>query len=240
MVMIDIDENKLEYDLTGLFWYYVHTDEKDKQLTRLIDKVCCAYLVDRSKDRKDKGRLIANIVLNNDEQVLVKEYRLMTHKNLEVRTRFTDVMLRFAHGTDKLDLRKKASDGYLKLYEETSTVLYFVRSIELRKIKMLYDKHFMEEFRRVVISTFTHPGWMANILNIVKKNVDNGLENPYIKDILATYATKEPFMEVYWQDQYYDMLHEIGAIGDDDYHYQKAIIWENCADKRYNERRNLT
>lgn len=38
-------------------------------------------------------------------------------------------------------------------------------------------------------------------------------------------------MEVYWQDQYYDMLHEIGAIGDDDYHYQKAIIWENCADK---------
>lgn len=238
--MIDIDANKFEYDLTGLFWYYVPTDEKDKQLTKLIDKVCCAYLVDRSKDGKDKDRLIANIVLNNDEQVLVKEYGLMTHKNLEVRTRFTDVMLRFVHGTGKLDLRKKVSDGYLKLYEETGTVLYFVRSIELRKIKMLYDKQFMEEFRRVVISTFTHPGWMANILNIVKTNVDNGLENPYIKDILATYATKEPFMEVYWQDQYYDMLHDIGAIGDDNYHYQKAIIWENCADKEVANKKENT
>ncbi len=238
--MIDIDANKFEYDLTGLFWYYTPQNDEDKLLTDLIDKVCRAYLVDRSKNEKDKDRLIANLALSNDEQELVRKYGLMEHPNLEVSTRFNDVMLRFAHGKDKLDLRRKASDGYLKLYEETGTVLYFVRSIELRIVKKLYDKRFMEEFRRVVISTFIHPGWMTNILNIVKKNVDNGLENPYIKDILANYATKEPFMEVYWQDQYYDMLHKIGAIGDDNYHYQKALAWETCADKEVANRKEYT
>lgn len=52
--MIDIDADKFEYDLTGLFWHYTPKDNEDKLLTELIDKVCCAYLVDRSKDGKIK------------------------------------------------------------------------------------------------------------------------------------------------------------------------------------------
>lgn len=238
--MIDIGADKYEYDLTGLFWYYIPTDDEDKQLTELIDRVCCAYLVDRNKDGKDKDRLIANLALSNDEQELVRKYGLMEHPNLEVSTRFNDVMLRFAHGKDKLDLRRKVSDGYLKLYGETGTVLYFVRSIELRIVKTFYDDKFMESLRRVVIQSFTHPSWMTNILNTVKMNIENGLENPYIKDILAAYTSKAPFMEVYWQDQYYDMLHGIGAIDDDNYHYQKAMAWEACADKEVANRKENT
>ena len=87
--MIDIGANKYEYDLTGLFWNYSPTDDEDKQLTELIDKVCCAYLVDRNKDGKDKDRLIANLSLSDDEQELVKKYGLMEHPNLEVSTKCT-------------------------------------------------------------------------------------------------------------------------------------------------------
>ena len=238
--MIDIDADKFEYDLTGLFWHYTPKDNEDKLLTELIEKVCCAYLVDRSKDGKDKDWLIANLALNNGEKELVKKYNLMEHPNLEVRTRFIDVMLRFAYGKDKLDLRRKASDGYLKLYTETGTVLYLVRSFELRIVKTLYDDQFLEEFRRVIVQTLTHPSWMTNILNTVKKNVESGLKNPYIKEILAAYATRVPFMDVYWQDQYYDMLYGIGAIVDDAYHYQKALAWETCADKEVANKKENT
>lgn len=68
-----------------------------------------------------------------------------------------------------------ASDGYLALYKETGTVLFFVRAIEIRQVEALYDEAFMEELRDVIVGTLVYPGWLTKTLNQVIVNLADGL-----------------------------------------------------------------
>lgn len=226
--MIEIGQNIYEHDLLGLFWGYEPKDEEDEKMYVLLNRVCKAWVVDRYYDSEHE--IICNISLTEEEQKLVLKYKYMEHPNIEVRTRFLDVMIRYAKGKERLERMRWASDGYMKLYRETKTILFFVRSIEIRVVKALYDDAFLEELRDVVISTMIYPRWLTKALNQVKKNVADGLENTYIKTILETYSRVNT-EDAHWKDSYWDMLHEINAINDKEWHYQKALNWEGYANR---------
>lgn len=226
--MIEIGPNIYEHDLLGLFWGYEPKDEEDGKVYALLSRVCRAWVIDRNRDKDHE--MLCDISLSEEEQRIVMENKLMEHPNLEVRTRFLDVMLRFIKGNEHIERMRQASDGYLQLYKETGSVLYFVRAFEIRVVKSLYDDAFLEELRDVVIGSIIHPGWLTKVLNQVKINVSDGLDNPYVKTILGTYAMVNT-EDAHWRDGYWDMLHGIGAIEDKEWHYQKALNWEGYADR---------
>ena len=126
---------------------------------------------------------------------------------------------------------RQVSDGYLRLYKETRTIFYLIRSIEQRDVKTLYDEEFLMAFHALVTSPVVHPGWMTSVLNRIKTKVDGGLDNSHINAILTDYATTDITKDAYWRDSYLDMLKGIGALATLDYHYQKAINWEQFADQ---------
>ena len=227
--MIEIGQNKYEHDLLSLFWTYKPTGEKDQKMYALLNRVCHAWVIKRDND--SLYETISGINLNDEEQNLVREYQLIDHPNLEVRTRFSDVMVRFGKGKEKLELMRKASDGYLELCKVTGTYLFFVRSIEIRQAKTLYDELFMQTLKDVVISTRIHPGWLTKALNHVKINVDEGLENKYIKGILSIYASDIEKSKAPWVDSYWKMMCGIGAVEESEGHYRRALNWETYADE---------
>ena len=228
--MIEIAPNKYEHNLFDAFWTYKPKNKKDQKLFDLIGKVCRARLVDRH-NCDNQHLLISTISLTDDEQKIVEENNLLEHPNLEVRTRFLDVMMRFIKGKGRLAKMKLVSDGYLQLYKKTGTVLYMVRAIECREVRTLYDEGFLREFYSVVANPIVHPGWMIQVLGKVKSKVTDGLDNIYIKSILTDYATEAVTKDAYWKDSYLDMLKGIGALEIEDYHYQKAQNWEKYADQ---------
>ena len=227
--MIEIEQNKYEHNLLSLFWTYKPTGEEDQIVYALLSRVCHAWVFKWNNDSTHET--ISEISLNDEEQILVKKYQLMDHPNLEVRTRFTDVMIRFGKGKEKLERMRKASDGYLELCKATRVILYFVRSIEIRQVKTLYDEPFMQMLKDLLISTRIHPRWLTKTLNHIKINVDEGLENKYIKEILSVYAAGIPQGDVQWVDNYWKMMCEIGAIEESEGHYQRALNWENYANE---------
>ena len=127
--MIEIGENIYEHKLLGLFWGYEPMDEENQKVYALLDRVCHAWVIDRNNENKEH-EIISDVSLNEEEQKLVEDYKLMEHQNLEVRTRFLDVMMRFAKGEKRIERMRLASNGYLALYKETRTVLFFVRAID--------------------------------------------------------------------------------------------------------------
>lgn len=226
--MIEIAPNIYEHNLLEVFWTYKPINKKDQNLCDLIRKVCMARLVDRH-NCDSQHLLICTIDLTEEEQRIVEENRLMEHPNLEVKTRFLDVMMRFVKGKGRLEKMRQISDGYLHLYKETGTVLYLIRSIERREVKKLYDGEFLKEFHAIVANPLIHPGWMTQVLNRIKSKVDGGLDNSHLKAILNDYATEANTKDAYWKDSYLDMLKGIGALEASDYHYQKANNWEQYA-----------
>lgn len=227
--MIEIEQSKYKHDLLSLFWTYKPTGEEDQKVYTLLSRVCHAWVIKRDYDSTHET--ISGIILNDEEQNLVRKYQLMDHPNLEVRTRFSDVMVRFGKGKEKLELMRKASDGYLELFKATGTCPFFVRSIEIRQVKSLYDEPFMQTLKDVVISTRIHPEWLTKALDRVKINVDEGLENKHIKDILSVYAADIPQSDVRWVDSYWKMMCEIGVVEESEGHYQRALNWETYADE---------
>ena len=155
--MIVIAPNKYEHNLLELLWTFKPNNKKDQELFDLIGKVCGARLVDRH-NCDSQHMLISTICLTEEEQKIVEENNLLVHPNLEVKTRFLDVMMRFVKGKGRLEKMRQVSDGYLHLYKETGTVLYLIRSIELREVKALYDEKFLKEFHSLVASPIVHPG----------------------------------------------------------------------------------
>ena len=228
--MIEIAANKYEHNLLDVFWTYKPKNKKDQTLCDLIGMVCRARLVDRH-NCDSQHMLISTICLSEEEQKIVEENNLLVHPNLEVRTRFLDVMMRFVKGKSRLDKMRQVSDGYLHLFKETGTVLYMIRSIELREVKALYDEEFLKEFHTLVVSPVVHPGWMTQLLSRIISKVNGGLNNSYIKAVLSDYAKEAVTKDAYWKDSYLDMLKDIGALEASDYHYQKAINWEQYADQ---------
>lgn len=228
--MIEIAPNKYEHSLLDVFWLYKPKNKKDQRLCDLIGKVCRSRLVDRH-NCDSQHMLISTICLTDEEQKIVVENNLMEHPNLEVKTRFLDVMMRFARGKERLERMRQVSDGYLHLYKETGTVLFLIRSIELRRVKTLYGEQFLKDFHALVTSPIVHPGWMTQILNRVILKVDGGINNLHIKAILSDYATATVIKDAYWKDSYLDMLKGIGVLAPADYHYQKALNWEKYADQ---------
>ena len=227
--MIAIGQNLYEHNLLELFWTYKPTDEEDQKLYALLNRVCRAWVNKRDDDNPHET--ISGINLNEEEQKIVLENRLMVHPNLEVRTRFTDVMIRFAKGKERLDRMRKASDGYMGLCKETGNCLYFVRSIEVRQAKVLFDEPFLNEMKEVVISIGIHPSWLTKTLDHVKANVDEGLENRNIKEILSIYSVAIPKSDSYWVDACWKMMESIGAVEESEAHYRRALNWEAYADK---------
>lgn len=228
--MIEIAPNKYEHNLLDVFWTYKPKNKKDQILYDLIGKVCRARLVDRN-NYDSQHMLISTICLTEEEQKIVVEYKLLEHPNLEVRTRFLDVMMRFVKGRGRLDKMRQASDGYLCLFKETGTVLYLIRSIEIREVKTLYDEKFMKEFYSLVSKSVIHPGWMTPVLSRVKTKVDGGIDNTYLKAIINDYATVAVTKDAYWNNSYLDMLKGIEVLESADYYYQKALNWERYADQ---------
>ncbi len=226
--MIVIAPNKYEHNLLELLWTFKPNNKKDQERFDLIGKVCGARLVDRH-NCDSQHMLISTICLTEEEQKIVEENNLLVHPNLEVKTRFLDVMMRFVKGKGRLEKMRQVSDGYLHLYKETGTVLYLIRSIELREVKTLYDEKFLKEFHSLVASPIVHPGWMTQLLTHLISKVEDGLNNSYIKAILTNYATEAVKKDAYWNDSYLDMLKDIGVLEASDYHYQKAFNWEKYA-----------
>lgn len=164
--MIQIEQNKYEHDLLEVFWTYKPADEEEQKLYALLSRVLRAWINKRDEDNPHET--ISGIILNKEEQKLVIDNHLMVHPNLEIRTRFTDVMIRFGKGKERLERMRKASDGYLELCKLTGTYLFFVRSIEIRQAKILYDEPFLQAMKEVVIGTGIHPGWLIKTLSLVK------------------------------------------------------------------------
>lgn len=226
--MINIPANKYHYELTGLLWGYHPIDKEDEQLYNLIRRVCKAVLVHRRDDMEED--LIGKIELTDEERQLVDKYKLTDHINQEVKARFLDVMLRGTTGKRRLEATRIASDVYLELFRATGVSLYLVRCVQIRVIKQLYDECFLGELRELIISKFINPGWLSQIICVIIKYLDGGLNNIYIQDILTAYGVKVEKQSFEWKDRYYDMLCAIGSINKDEYHHSKALNWEACAD----------
>lgn len=227
--MIKIVPNIYEHKLLEFFWTYQPTDEEDGKLYALLSRICRAWV--EKRNTSSEHETISDISLTEEERELIKKHNLTEHQNLEVRTRIQDVMLRFVKGSERLKRMRQAADGYMTLYRETGTVLYFVRGMEIRKSKQLYNEAFLKEFRDVVVSTMMHPGWLTMPLNKVKENVEDGLDNENIKQILNAYAGQTAKADTHWVDSYLDMLHAIGSADDKQWHYEKALNWERYADR---------
>lgn len=228
--MIELLPNKYEHNLLEAFWTYKPKGKKDQELCSLLGRICRARIVDRH-NCDSQHELIGTICLSEDEKQLIDEFRLLDHPNLEVKTRFLDVMMRFIKGRGRVEKMRQVSDSYLLLYKETGTVFYLIRSLELREIKTLYDDVFLKELQEIVTNPLIHPGWMTQVLSKVKSKVNDGLDNSYIKAILSDYATGAVQKDAYWEDSHLDMLNGIGALEAKDYHYQKALNWEKYADQ---------
>lgn len=226
--MIKIPANKFHYDLTGFLWGYHPTDEEDEKLYSLIRRVCKAELVHRRDDIEEI--IISKTVLTNEECKLVEKYKLTEHENQEVKARFLDLMVRYSTGRNRVEATKIASDAYFGLFKATGYSTYLVRSVQIRVIKQLYNDKFLEEIRDEIISTIIDPGWLSQILSIIVKYVENGINNQYVQDILSIYRLKEKKQSCEWRDRYYDMLNIVGAISKNEYHLWKALNWEKCAD----------
>ena len=227
-IMITLKKDRYEHKLLEAFWSYKPIDEEDQKLTTLLSRVCRAWMNEREGDSKKD--CICHISLSAEERSLVTKYNLTEHPNLEVRSRFKDVMIRFVKGNDRLKMMREASDGYLELCEATGTSLFFVRSIEIRLAKALYDEAFLKRVKDVVISMGIHPGWLTDALNRIKSKVDDGLENNYLQDIIQAYTEGLSNKDVYWKNSYWTMLLETGALEDEKVHYQRALNWEAYAD----------
>ena len=226
--MITIPPNTYHSDLTALFWSYHPTDKEDDKLYELIRKVCKAELV-HSRDNIEES-LISKLVLTDEERLLVDKYKLTEHENIEVKARFLDVMLRFATGNSRIEKTRTASDAYLLLFKETNVNTDLVRCLQIRVIGQLYDEHFLKELKSLIISSFIHPGWLSEIINVIIKYIDGGLSNSHVQDILRAYQAKVDNQSTEWCDKYYDMLNAVGAISVEEYHYKKAVNWERRAD----------
>lgn len=236
--MIQIGQNKYEHDLLEIFWTYKPADEEEKKLYALLSRVLRAWVNKRNDDNPHET--ISGINLNKEEQKLVIDNQLMAHPNLEIRTRFTDVMIRFGKGKERLERMRKASDGYLELCKLTGTYLYFVRSIEIREARILYDEQFLQAMKEVIICTDIHPGWLIKTLGLVKANFIEGLENKYLQEILKAYTAAVPKKDVYWVDSFWKMMCGVGAVDEIEGHYQRALNWEAYADKiEANKKKNV-
>lgn len=227
--MITIEQDLYEHKLLGLFWPYEPIDDEDRKVWALLRRICMAWV--RERDGETQHETIGDISLSEEERRIVKESGWMEHPNLEVRTRCKDVMLRFAKGKNRIEMMREVSDGYLKLFKETGTHLFFVRSLELRKVRQLYDDEFLRTLRDVVFEREVHPGWLTKALNQVRLNVEDGVKNSYMREILTAYAKAAESKDVHWVDSYWDMMHEIGSIEDRVWHYRKALNWEAYADQ---------
>ena len=77
----------------------------------LISKVIRAHIDDTYL--RDTASFIGNINLSEEERIIIDKNNWLYSNNIEVRARFTDLMLRFIRGKDKLVKMKSCSDDYI-------------------------------------------------------------------------------------------------------------------------------
>src|SRR5690606_35058224 len=105
-------------------------DQEEKTAAILLHKICFASLTDIEKKES-----IKNVILNEEEQLIVKKNNWCNSENLEVKARCNDLLSRF--DKDKRIKKITASESYLKAFKKRYHPIFCV-NVKLQDLRVLY------------------------------------------------------------------------------------------------------
>ena len=192
----------------------------------LLKKVLSAYLDDTHL--LNKTRFIGSIKLTDDERELIDKNNWLENENIEIRTRFTDLVLRYTKGSHKLDLMKQCSDDYLTVFEQTHYRDYLIRAAHVCIAKKLYDSVFVNRIIDKIICYDINPYWAYIILEQIINNTPKDIKDN-ILNRLSNHFRKRATNDFDYSDNYFDFLKKTNLIDKDEYYRVKALNCESFA-----------
>lgn len=224
--MIHIPIDKLEEDLTR--WILIQLrneqmEEKDIRLLNLLLRISKSQMVQRN--RGDEYPFIEDLYLTTEDYSLIQENDWINNDNVEVRAYCLDILSRQVK--DKREIKRRASDAYLELYEKRHTPWYIVRSVEVR----FFVKGEDGEYLKVITSKCLniHGTWLKFISNKLRRDCKENLDE-YMELLESKISNLEEKRCWYDAVDCLDALNEIGKMANEEYHLRRANLYEAAFD----------
>lgn len=208
-------------------------DQEEKTAAILLHKICFASLTDIEKKES-----IKNVILNEEEQLIVKKNNWCNSENLEVKARCNDLLSRF--DKDKRIKKITASESYLKAFKKNNKISYLIRSIAVRDFKAIATEIFLKDVITVIYDKFEHPFWIQKVVEALKKSykVDELKElSVYIENKRISSKENNKHTE---EREYIKALYLLNAISDSEFHKNLALSFEREADETINNKEDNT
>lgn len=202
----------------------------------LLNKVVLAYIDDTIL--KDKSNFIGSISLSNEDREIIEKCGWLQSGNIEIRARFTDLVLRFIHGSQKLVKMKSCSDDYFTVSKivfrsavrSAHACDYLVRSVRVCVAKKLYDDIFINRAGKLIVDFDVSPIKTCMIIETLIKNISADLKTQLLKT-LNNHFQKRAAKDFQFNDKYLDYLWNTGQTNAENYHLMKALNYESIANK---------
>jgi len=209
------------------------TDE-EKQAIELLHRICAANLADYHNIN-----LIKDLKLTAEEKSIVLQNEWSDSENIEVKARCNDILCRFQK-QDKRQIIADTSDCYLDAYSEFGEKEFLIRAITARNIKVLNDDRFLLNILSELNKIYDNPFQLNLLVVALKKSYPIEKINAIIP-IIEKHRNDSALEQDFFQErQYLDILRELKAFNDDEYHKEKALSFENEADNIVNNKQDNT
>lgn len=221
--MIKLPKDTYKRDL--LHWVYsLNVEDCDQKEYELLRKVCTCYIYNGKHNFQ-----IDRIKITESDKVLIQERDYIHSENKEIRARFIDVAIRSGlYKKNKLELKRECSDLYLEIAEQQKDCSAFVRAVQVRDVRLLWNKDFIEKLVAIIKVCQFNPRWIVDIADKLKININT--ESSGINEILDFYGhisqDTNKLHDFQWQQGYVDMLHSLEVLNNDELHYKRALLHE--------------
>ena len=199
----------------------------------LISKVIHAHIDDTYL--RDTESFIGNINLSEEERIIIDKNNWLYSNNIEVRARFTDLMLRFIRGKDKLTKMKSCSDDYIAVAKCSFTKQelidsheYLIRGVRVRVIKQLYDKDFTNSIGNAIIEFDVNPIRAYHIIRTLIGNISEEQRHELL-EMLNTNFENRSTDDLEYKDKFIEFLQETNQVSKEEYSLRKALNYECMA-----------
>lgn len=214
----------------------IRLEHPENKKVLLLCKVILAYIDDTIL--KDKSNFIGSISLSNEDREIVEKCGWLKSGNIEIRARFTDLMLRFIPGSHKLKKMKSCSDDYFTVSEivfrsavpSAHACDYLIRSVRVCVAKQLYDDTFVNRIGKLIVDSDVSPTKTCMIIETFIKNISVELKTQLLKT-LNNHFQKRAANDFQFTDKYLDYLWNTGQTNAEDYHLKKALNYESIANR---------
>lgn len=199
----------------------------------LISKVIRAHIDDTYL--RDTASFIGNINLSEEERIIIDKNNWLYSNNIEVRARFTDLMLRFIRGKDKLVKMKSCSDDYIAVAKCSFTKQelidaheYLIRGVRVRVIKQLYDNDFINSIGNAIIEFDVNPIRAYHIIRTLIGNISEEQRHELLEMLNKNFENRSAD-NLEYKDKFIEFLQETNQVSKEEYDLRKALNYECMA-----------